>query len=112
MTTRLLGGLLGGVALLALTAAPAAAADTDLTVFDWAGYAVPAFHQDYLEKHNDSPYFAYLGDTEEAFHKLRAGFKADLGHPCSQSEERQRKAALLSHPYPSRQPPRAHRRER
>src|SRR3546814_16650823 len=55
MTTRLLSGLLGGVALLALTAAPAAAADPDLTVFDWAGYEDPAFPQDYLAKHSDPP---------------------------------------------------------
>lgn len=95
MTTRLLSGLLGGVALLALTAGPAAAVDPDLTVFDWAGYDDPAFHQDYLEKHNDSPTFAYFGDEEEAFQKLRAGFKADLGHPCSQSVVKWREAGLL-----------------
>src|SRR3546814_6965581 len=96
MTTRLLSGLLGGVALLALTAAPAVAADPDLTVFDWAGYEDPAFHQDYLEKHSDSPSFAYFGDEEEAFQKLRAGFRADLGHPCSQSRSEEHTSELQS----------------
>jgi spermidine/putrescine transport system substrate-binding protein len=95
MTTRLISSLLGGGALLALAAAPAAAADPEITVFDWAGYDDPAFHEAFTEKHNDSPTFAYFGDEEEAFQKLRAGFKADLGHPCSQSVVKWREAGLL-----------------
>ena len=95
MTTGILSGLLGGAAILALAAGPAAAADPEITVFDWAGYEDPAFHEGYIEKHNDSPTFAYFGDEEEAFQKLRAGFKADLGHPCSQSVVKWREAGLL-----------------
>ena len=99
MTTRLLRGpwrgLLGGTALLALAAGPALGADPELTVFDWAGYDDTGFHEAYIEKHNDSPTFAYFGDEEEAFQKLRAGFKADLGHPCSQSVVKWREAGLL-----------------
>jgi spermidine/putrescine-binding protein len=95
MTTRFISSLLGGGALLALAAAPAAAADPEITVFDWAGYEDPAFHAAFTEKHNDSPTFAFFGDEEEAFQKLRAGFKADLGHPCSQSVVKWREAGLL-----------------
>jgi len=99
MTTGLLNRRLaqavGGAALLALAATPAAAADGELTVFDWAGYEDPAFHEGYSEAHSDSPTFAFFGDEEEAFQKLRAGFKADLAHPCSQSVLKWREAGLL-----------------
>src|SRR3546814_350311 len=99
MTTRLKSGLLakafGGAALFALAAGSAAAADPEITVFDWAGYEDPAFHQSYADKYGDSPTFAFFGDEEEAFQKLRAGFKADLAHPCSQSVLKWREAGLL-----------------
>ena len=47
-------------------------------VFDWAGYEDPSFHQKYIEKNGDAPTFAFFGDEDEAFEKLRSGFKADL----------------------------------
>jgi len=82
-------------AALALgTALPAFAADT-LTVFDWSGYEDPAFHPAYTEKHGGSPDFSFFGDEEEAFQKLRSGFKADVAHPCSQSVVKWREAGLL-----------------
>lgn len=95
LMTRLLGGAAGGAAILALAAGAAVAADAELTVFDWAGYEDPGFHEAYTAKHNDSPTFAFFGDEEEAFQKLRAGFKADLAHPCSQSVVKWREAGLL-----------------
>src|SRR3546814_5063245 len=97
--TRLKSGLLakafGGAALFALAAGSAAAADPEITVFDWAGYEDPAFHQSYADKYGDSPTFAFFGAEEEAFQKLRVGFKADLGHPCSQGVLKWREAGLL-----------------
>jgi spermidine/putrescine transport system substrate-binding protein len=75
--------------------AAGAAAHSTITVFDWSGYEDPAFHEAFVEKHGFSPSFAFLADEEEAFQKLRAGFKADLGHPCSQSVPRWREAGLL-----------------
>jgi spermidine/putrescine transport system substrate-binding protein len=95
MTNRLLSSLLGGAAILALAAGSAAGADPELTVFDWAGYEDPAFHEAYTEAYGTSPTFAFFGDEEEAFQKLRAGFKADLAHPCSQSVVKWREAGLL-----------------
>jgi spermidine/putrescine transport system substrate-binding protein len=94
-TTR---GLISSFAIaLSLSVAPvaASAADSELTVFDWAGYEDPAFHPAYVEKNGESPTFAYFGDEEEAFQKLRTGFKADVGHPCSQSVVKWRDAGLL-----------------
>ena len=91
-------GLITSFAIvLSLGVAPMAAraADAELTVFDWAGYEDPAFHPAYVEKHGDSPTFAFFGDEEEAFQKLRTGFKADVAHPCSQSVVKWRDAGLL-----------------
>jgi spermidine/putrescine-binding protein len=48
-----------------------------------------------MEKHGAAPTFAFFGDEEEAFQKLRSGFTADLAHPCSQSIVKWREAGLL-----------------
>ncbi|MGB3503710.1 MAG: extracellular solute-binding protein [Mesorhizobium sp.] len=82
-------------ALLGSAASLAVAEDGDLVVFDWAGYEEPAFHPDYVAKHGQSPTFTFFGDEDEAFEKLRAGFRADLAHPCSQSVVKWREAGLL-----------------
>jgi spermidine/putrescine-binding protein len=66
-----------------------------LTVFDWAGYEDPSFHQKFTEKDGDEPSFAFFGDEDEAFEKLRAGFKADLAHRCSQSVVKWREAGSI-----------------
>ncbi|WP_412179034.1 ABC transporter substrate-binding protein [Rhizobium sp. TRM95796] len=79
--------------IAASVAIPAFAAD--LTVFDWSGYEDPAFHPAYTAKHGDEPDFTFFGDEEEAFQKLRSGFKADLAHPCSQSVVKWRDAGLI-----------------
>jgi spermidine/putrescine transport system substrate-binding protein len=68
-------------ALSASVAAIALAEDKDLIIFEWSGYEVPEFHPGYIEKIGDSPTFTFFGDEEEAFQKIRAGFKADLSHP-------------------------------
>jgi spermidine/putrescine-binding protein len=92
----------GKIARLALTAvlstsavAIALAEDQELIVFDWSGYELPDFHPGYVAKAGDSPTFSFFGDEEEAFQKIRAGFKADLAHPCSQSVVKWREAGLL-----------------
>ncbi|MBR2689938.1 MAG: ABC transporter substrate-binding protein [Aquamicrobium sp.] len=78
-----------------MTPATAHAAGSDLVVFDWAGYELPEFHPKYTEKHGDAPTFTFFGDEDEAFEKMRSGFKADLAHPCSQSVVKWRDAGLL-----------------
>ena len=63
----------------------AIAADSELIVFDWGGYEDEMFFQDYMKKYGEAPTYSFFSDEEEAFQKVRAGFRADLGHPCSQS---------------------------
>lgn len=87
---------LGRAAVLAsLLSGTAARAADNITVFDWSGYEDPAFHPAYTAKHGTEPDFSFFGDEEEAFQKLRSGFKADLAHPCSQSVNKWREAGLL-----------------
>ena len=73
----------------------ALAADDSLTIFDWAGYEDPEFFTAYTAKHDTPPTFAFFGDEEEAFQKLRSGFRADVAHPCSQSVPKWIEAGLL-----------------
>ena len=94
--TRRIGiSLALAAALLGSAAAVATAADGDLVIFDWSGYEVPEFHPAYVTKYGDSPTFTFFGDEDEAFEKLRAGFKADLANPCSQSVVKWREAGLI-----------------
>ncbi|MEX5728534.1 spermidine/putrescine transport system substrate-binding protein [Rhodovulum iodosum] len=81
MTARLI--LAGTTALFA--AGAAFAADDELLVFDYSGFEDPAFHSKYIEQHGQSPAFAFFGDEEEAFQKLRSGFRADVSHVCAGS---------------------------
>lgn len=84
----------GTAALLSVSGA-SLAADKDLVIFDWGGYEDPAFFQKYIDKHGDAPTYSFFSDEEEAFQKIRAGFKADLGHPCSQSVVKWRQAGII-----------------
>ena len=93
---RLIKTATGLGTVLSLQVGVAMAADAELTVFDWAGYEDPGFFESYIDKHGDGPTFAFFGDEEEAFQKLRSGFKADVVHPCSQSVPKWIEAGLLA----------------
>jgi spermidine/putrescine transport system substrate-binding protein len=60
-----------------------AAAEDHPTMFAWSGYEEEGFHPAYIAKYGESPNFSFFGDEEEAFAKMRAGFKPDLSMPCS-----------------------------
>lgn len=74
-----------GATALGLVATAVSAQDPDLLVFDYSGFEDPAYHSKYVEKHGMSPTFAFFGDEEEAFQKLRSGFQADVSHVCAGS---------------------------
>ena len=86
--------LKGSAALLAL-ALPAHAQDAELLVFDWAGFENPGLHAAYTEKHGAEPTFSFFADDDEAFQKVQSGFRADIGHPCSQMIGKYREAGLI-----------------
>ena len=91
-TFRRMAVLLIGLMMLGGTAY---AGGEELVVFDWAGYDDPAFFDAYIKKHGSIPTFAFFADEEEAFQKIRAGFRADLAHPCSQSVVKWREAGII-----------------
>ena len=95
LTRRFTRLLAAATVLVAVPTMGAIAEDSELTIFDWSGYEDPSFHPNYVEKYGESPTFTFFGDEDEAFEKLRAGFKADLAHPCSQSVVKWREAGLL-----------------
>ncbi|EYD72492.1 ABC transporter substrate-binding protein [Limimaricola hongkongensis] len=80
---RHLGAASLAVSLAAL-AGTAAAQDGSLTVLDYPGFEDPAFHGAYVDAHG-APEFSFFGDEEEAFQKLRSGFRADITHICAGS---------------------------
>jgi len=71
------------------------ASDSELTVFDWAGFEEQALIEGYVAKHGDMPTYAFFADDDEAFQKMSSGFKADVAHPCSQMISKYRDAGLL-----------------
>lgn len=73
----------------------ARAAAEDMTYFTWSGYDLPEFFPGYVEKHGGSPSTALFADEEEALQKLRAGFEADVAHPCSARTQRWREAGVI-----------------
>ena len=87
--------LMTGTILSGFLAASAAIAGDELIVFDWSGYEDEGFFQAYIQKHGGPPTFAFFGDEEEAFQKLRSGFRADVSHPCSQSVSKWHEAGLI-----------------
>jgi len=77
-----LGSLGLGLATTSLVARRAWA-EEEASYFTWSGYEAPEFHQGYIDKYGTSPSVSFFGGTTEAMHKIRAGFKIDIGHPCS-----------------------------
>lgn len=84
---------MGSIVLSTTTAA--FATDPDLLVFDWSGFEEDGFFINYAEKHGSGPTYSFFGEEEEAFQKLRSGFKADVAHPCSQSIDKWYQAGLI-----------------
>lgn len=70
---------LTSVVVLVLTAV---SAEAEITVFDWSGYDDPGFFGSFVEKYGAIPSYSFYANDQEGFNKLRAGFQADLAHPC------------------------------
>jgi len=79
--------------MLGFTALPAAA--QEVTLFTWDGFQEPAFMEEYVAKHKKPPEVAIFADEDEAFAKLRAGYKPDIMAPCSYEISRWKDAGLI-----------------
>ena len=102
MTRRDMGKALASVGFAALGTAmapkiAAAAAEDHPTVFTWSGYEDDGFYGSYMAKYDgEKPNFAFWGDEEEAFAKMRAGFKVDITAPCSYKISHWNDAGILA----------------
>lgn len=90
-----LSTLLGAVSLVAV-ATGTTAQDSDLLILDYPGFEVPDFHAPYVEAHGASPTFSFFGDEEEAFQKVRSGFRADITHICAGSVSKWTESGIIA----------------
>lgn len=78
---------LGAVGLVATAVPfrpqPARADGEEAIYYTWAGYDVQEMWPGYVEKYGAPPQLPTFGDVQEGFTKMRAGFQADVMHPCS-----------------------------
>ncbi len=84
-----------GLATVSLPIAAGHAAAARPTYFTWAGYEDPDLFPGYMEKYKEGPEISLFADEQEALSKLRAGFSADVAHPCSEQIARWREAGVL-----------------
>ncbi|HEY4076128.1 MAG TPA: extracellular solute-binding protein [Rhizomicrobium sp.] len=85
-------GVIG--ALLALTGC-GKEESRPLTLFQWQDYMEPAFLADYQKAYGEKPAITIFADEDEAFAKMRAGFKPDVMGPCYYEFSRWKEAGLL-----------------
>src|SRR5262252_3256660 len=97
----LIGGILLGALALAFTTdisfksdAKAAANDTPV-LFQWEDYVDPPFLAEYRQTWREAPKTSIYADEDEAFAKMRAGFKPDVMGPCYYEFPRWQEAGLL-----------------
>ncbi len=81
-----------GLAIVPVMGRKARAATVSYFTFD--GYDIPEMFQSYVDAHG-MPDTAVFADAEDALQKLRAGFVADVIHPCSGDTPRWRDAGLI-----------------
>ena len=82
-----------GAALTMLT--PSAADNGAVTLFQWEDYMDPPFLADYKKQFKENPNVTIFADEDEAFAKMRAGYKPDVMGPCLYEFPRWKEAGLL-----------------
>ena len=66
-----------------------------LNYFTWSGYELPEFNKSFLAAHPDGVESSMFGDDDDAFTKVKAGFRPDIAHPCYDKIARWNKEGLL-----------------
>jgi spermidine/putrescine transport system substrate-binding protein len=96
-TSWIMGGTLGAALLLAggwFLLSPSAGA-RPVTLFQWQDYMEPPFLADYEKATGEKPAVTIFADEDEAFSKMRAGFRPDVMGPCYYEFPRWKEAGLL-----------------
>ena len=95
------GWLVGGLAALVLIIGGswflvhAPAKSRPVTLFQWLDNIGPPFLADYEKTFHEKPAITIFADEDEAFSKMRAGFKPDVMGPCYYEFPRWKEAGLL-----------------
>jgi len=87
--------ILAGIALLAAGISFPALGQEKLQYFTWSGYELPEFNQSFLDAHPDGVEASMFGDDDDAFTKVKAGFRPDVAHPCYDKVARWNQEGLL-----------------
>jgi len=66
-----------------------------VSLFQWEDYMDPPFLTEYKKTYHETPNITIFADEDEAFAKMRAGFKPDVMGPCYYEYPRWREAGLL-----------------
>jgi spermidine/putrescine transport system substrate-binding protein len=73
----------------------AATNDNEPLLFTWENWGDPPFLAEYKEKYGVEPRTAIWADEDEAFAKMRTGYKPDVMAPCSYEFGRWQEAGLI-----------------
>jgi spermidine/putrescine transport system substrate-binding protein len=93
--------LLGRLAAIAVLSAAVTGcgqhdATKPVTLFQWEDYMDAPFLADYEKTYNEKPSVTIFADEDEAFAKMRAGYKPDVMGPCYYEFPRWQEAGLLA----------------
>ncbi len=75
--------------------APIETASAEPLLFTWENWNDPPFLAEYKEKYGVEPQTAIYADEDEAFAKMRTGYKPDVMCPCSYELGRWQEAGLI-----------------
>ncbi len=95
MTWTSKAALMAGSILGASLLATIAVAEDQLNYFTWSGYEVPDLQKEFDTAHPGALQVTMFGDDDEAFTKVKAGFKPDIAHPCYDKLEHWKEAGLI-----------------
>ena len=91
--------ILTAVSAVALSCQPddkrAAQSGKAVALFQWEDYMNPPFLAEYKNAYHEDPNITIFADEDEAFAKMRAGFKPDVMGPCYYEFPRWQEAGLL-----------------
>ena len=84
-----------GVSAAGMLPRGASAASTDMKLLEWNGYEAAQFHPEWGAKYGGEPDVTFFSETEDAFQKMKAGFRVDLVHPCTGEVAKFKAAGLI-----------------
>ena len=87
--------LLLGVAALALAGCGKGAKVGPPTLFQWEDYVDAPFLAEYVKAYGEKPSTVIFPDEDEAFAKMKTGFRPDVMGPCYYEFPRWQEAGLL-----------------